>query len=84
MFSKAFLIDLCERAVATYVQAFVGFLIAGTTEINVSGLQAAALAAIPAALSVAKSLIASQFGDPESASLVGADTPGDDADGRVG
>lgn len=84
MFNSRFLTDLAERAIATYIQAFIGFLIAGSTEINVSGLQAAALAAIPAALSVAKSLIASQFGDPASASLVGADTPGDDAEGRVG
>jgi uncharacterized membrane protein len=81
MFSKAFLIDLAERAVATYIQALIGFLVAGATEVNASGLQAAALAAIPAALSVAKSLIASQVGDPASASLVGAET---DPDGRVG
>ena len=82
MFTKAFLIDLAERAIATYLQAFIGFLVAGATEINVSTLEAAALASIPAALSVAKSLIASQVGDPASASLVGAESDPDG--GRVG
>lgn len=82
MFTKTFLIDLAERAIATYIQALIGFLVAGATELNVSGLQAAALAAIPAALSVAKSLIASQVGDPANASLVGV--AADDPDGRVG
>lgn len=82
MFTKAFLIDLAERALSTYVQAFIGFLVAGATEINVSTLEAAALAAIPAALSALKSVIATQVGDPESASLVGAAAVDDE--GRVG
>lgn len=73
MFTKAFLVDLAERAIATYIQAFIGFLVAGTTEINISTLESAALAAIPAALSVAKSLLASQVGDPATASLVGVE-----------
>ena len=72
MFTKAFLIDLFERALATYVQAFIGFLVAGATEVNLSVIESAGLAAIPMALSVVKSMIASQVGDPATASLVAA------------
>lgn len=80
MFTKAFLIDLAERAFATYLQAFIGFLVAGATEVNLSVIESAGLAAIPAALSVVKSMIASRVGDPDSAALI----PADDDTGRVG
>lgn len=73
MFSKKFILDVVERAASTYVQALAGFLIAGATAINVDTVEAAALAAIPAALSVLKSALASQIGDPESASLLTED-----------
>lgn len=70
MFSHKFLADLFERAFATYLQAFAGFLIAGGIAINIATIEAAGLAAIPAALSVLKSMIATHFGDPDSASLL--------------
>lgn len=70
MFSKKFILDALERAGSTYVQALVGFLIANAVAINVGTIQSAALAAIPAALSVLKSAIASQFGNSDSASLL--------------
>ena len=58
--------DALERVLATYVQAFIGLLItSGVTD--VSAVQAAALAAIPAALSALKAVIAKRFGDPDSA-----------------
>lgn len=69
-FSSHFVVDLLERAVATYLQALAGFLVAGTTTINISGLQAAALAAVPAGLSVLKSGVATFVGDSETAALL--------------
>lgn len=73
MFSKSFLIDAAERAASTAIQAFLATLVAAGTMINVSVLQAAVLSALAAGLSGAKSILATQIGDPESASLL--DTP---------
>lgn len=68
MFSRAFLLDALERVLSTYVQVFLGLLIAsGVTGLD--AVQSAALAAIPAALSALKAVIAKQFGDPDSASF---------------
>ena len=58
--------DALERVLATYAQVFLGLLItSGVTD--VSAVQAAALAAIPAALSALKAVIAKRFGDPDTA-----------------
>ena len=66
MFSKAYLMDLAERSVATFVQAAAAAVIYfGTID-----LVTLKLAAIAGALSVAKSLAARGTRDPESASLV--------------
>ena len=68
--------DAIERVVSTYVQVFLGLLIAGgTNAINIGTAKAAAIAAIPAALSVLKAILARQFGDPESASLAVPEAP---------
>lgn len=68
MFSRAFLLDAAERVFWTYVQAFLGLLlVSGVTDL--SAVQTAALAAIPAALSALKAIIATRFGDPDSAAL---------------
>ncbi len=70
--------DLFFRTARTYViSAGTLFLVGnnGSFELSVSGLQAAGLAAIPTALTVAKGLIASRFGAANSAALLpsGAD-----------
>ncbi len=68
MFSREFLLDAAERVVSTYVQVFLGLIItSGVTDVN--AVQAAALAAIPAALSALMAVIASRFGDPDTASF---------------
>ena len=74
---KDFLIDLLERTIATYAEAFLGLLIAsglGTPADRMALLEKAAIAAIPAALAVAKAGLAKFKGDPNTASL--ADPPG--------
>lgn len=68
----SYLRDLAERTLATYVQAFVGLLVAGWSgALDLGTLRAAAVAAIPAALAVVKGGLARLVGDPQSASLVG-------------
>lgn len=75
--TPTFLRDLAERVISTYVQVFLGLLIAAgpVDVVNLSTLRAAAVASIPAALSVAKGLIAKQFGSPDSASLADVGDP---------
>ena len=71
---KDFFIDLLERTVATYVETFLGLLIAsglGTPADRMALLEKAAIAAIPAALAVAKAGLAKFKGNPNSASLAG-------------
>lgn len=64
--------DTFERALATYVQAFLGLLMAREMSdvLTVSALQAAAISAMPAALSVVKAAVASRAGTMSPASLV--------------
>ncbi len=58
--SKAFLRDLAERAIATYVQVVLGLLIvSGVTDLAV--IQTALIAGIPATLSVVKSFLAERY-----------------------
>lgn len=58
--SPVFLRDLAERAIATYIQALLGLLIvSGVTDLAV--VQTAAVAAIPAALSAIKSILAEKY-----------------------
>lgn len=71
MFSSKFVIDAAERVALTYIEAFVGLLIAdGLSPFDVDALTAAAVAAVPAALAMLKVVLASKVGQPDSASLV--------------
>lgn len=71
--TKRYLRDLAERVGATYLQAFLGLLLASGFGVegvlDLSTPRKAAIAAIPAALSVLKGLLARSVGDKESASL---------------
>lgn len=71
--TKRFFRDLSERVIATYAQAFLGLLLASGFGVDgvldLSIVVKAGIAAIPAALSVLKGLIARSVGDKESASL---------------
>lgn len=71
--TKRYIRDLVERVTATYAQAFLGLLIASGFGVDgvldLSSLRKAAIAAIPAALSLVKGLLARGVGDQESASL---------------
>lgn len=73
--TNRYLSDLAERVGVTYVEALVGLLIAGWT--NVASLgdvltlgRAAVVAALPAALAVVKAGLARFVGDAADASLV--------------
>ncbi|PZT71494.1 hypothetical protein [Streptomyces sp. AC1-42T] len=68
------LADVAERTVLTYVEAFLGLLLAAATTdvVNLSFLQSAAVAAIPAGLTVVKSAIGSHLGQVGTASWLPA------------
>lgn len=72
IFSRAFLLDAAERVFWTFVYAFVQALVL-SSRFDVEGLTAAAVSAIPVALVVVKTLIASKIGDPDSAAIVKSD-----------
>lgn len=68
------LVDIVERAALTYVEAFLGLLLAaGTINIvDLSTLQSAGIAAIPAGLAVIKGAIGTLLGRPGTASWLPA------------
>ncbi|MGW1878445.1 holin [Streptomyces sp. NPDC001975] len=70
------LADIAERAVLTYVEAFLGLLFAsGTTNVvTLSTLESAAIAAIPAGLAVVKGTVGSLLGRAGTASWLPADS----------
>jgi hypothetical protein len=74
--NKKFWVDAVERVVATYVEVFLGLIIGSafvdSGKLNMGAITAAGIAALPAALSLVKALVASRLGDPETASLVDA------------
>ncbi|MEV5510310.1 holin [Streptomyces orinoci] len=66
--NKKVLIDIAERTIAAYVTTFLGLILAdGFNLTSVSALKAAAIAALPAALSVIKGAIGRYIGDKDSA-----------------
>lgn len=71
-----FWVDAGERVAATYIETFLGLVIASafvdSGKLNMGAVTAAAVAALPAALSLVKSLIASAVGDPGTAALLPA------------
>lgn len=81
MFNKVFLLDLAERSIATFVQAFAASLIVVGMDDWKTALSTSAVAGV---LAVAKSLAALKVGAPDSASLLPAkqDPPLEDAEDR--
>ncbi|MFB7671691.1 holin [Kitasatospora purpeofusca] len=70
--SSRFFRDLLERTLATYAVTLLGLLTAGAVDLtDLGALRAAAIAAIPAGLTVVKSALATLVGDPTSAALLG-------------
>ncbi|MYU11521.1 N-acetylmuramoyl-L-alanine amidase [Streptomyces sp. SID8361] len=64
------LADIAERTVATYLQSLLGLMAASSTTdmVSLSAWQAAAVSAIPAALSALKSTLGTALGRPGTAS----------------
>ncbi|MFE7118703.1 holin [Streptomyces sp. NPDC057654] len=62
------LADIAERTVTAYVTTFLGLLMADGFDLtSLSALKAAAVAALPAALSVLKGTIGTRVGDKNTA-----------------
>ncbi|MFG2995544.1 hypothetical protein [Streptomyces sp. NPDC048340] len=61
-------IDVIERTIAAYATTFLGLLLAvGFSLTDLTALKAAAIASIPAALSVVKGAVGAAVGDPTTA-----------------
>lgn len=75
MRSRQFYQDLAERAVKTFAQALLGVFVAGVTIMSVDWVDALAIGATAALISVLTSVASAGARDPESASLV-APKPG--------
>ncbi|MFE2323575.1 holin [Streptomyces sp. NPDC059385] len=61
-------LDVVERTVAAWATTFLGLLLAANFDLtDVSAVKAAAIAAIPAALSVVKGAVGAVVGDPSTA-----------------
>lgn len=70
-------LDMVGRVIRTYFVSFLGFLVAAPVfSLDVSALQAAAVAAAPAAITVVKSWVASRLGNTETAALLPASLDG--------
>lgn len=62
------LADIVERTLAAYATTFLALLVADGFDLtSVGALKAAAIAALPAALSVLKGVLGTLVGDPGSA-----------------
>jgi hypothetical protein len=72
--TRKFAADIAERTVLTYLEAFLGLLLAaGTTNlVDLSVLESAAVAAIPAGLAVAKGAVGILLGRQGTASWLPA------------
>lgn len=69
-------LDLGERSVLTYGETFCGLLLADSTHmLSLGAVRAAAIAALPAALSAVKSAFALGLGSGGTASLLPAPKP---------
>ena len=64
-----FIVDLAERTVATYLEAFLGLLLAGSV-VDLPAAKAAAVAAIPAGLAVVKGALSGFLGTPTTAAAL--------------
>ncbi|MGW6395400.1 holin [Streptomyces sp. NPDC055103] len=65
------LLDTVERTVGTYAVAFLGLLLADGFDLtNLGAVKAAAIAAVPAALSVVKAAVGSLIGDQSTVGWV--------------
>ncbi len=69
-----FLLDLAERTAATYLESFLGLLLAGTVT-DLSTAKAAAVAAIPAALAIAKGTLSGIINKTGTASALPPKAP---------
>lgn len=72
--TSRYLVDLFERTVSTYVEVFIGLLLASWADLSapvtrMAIIEKAAVAAVPSALTVVKAGIAKLRGNGDSASI---------------
>lgn len=72
--TRRFIVDLAERTVSTYVEVFIGLLLASGLDLSgpvtrMAIVEKAAVAAVPSALAVLKAGVAKLRGNGDSASI---------------
>lgn len=78
MFTKRFALDLLERTIRTFVQAFLGALLAAPVfNVDIPALKAAALAGLAAVAAVVMGLMSEPVGARATASVIPEPGPGD-------
>ena len=71
MWTKDFWLDAGERAIKTFAQVFLTFIVVGTTGVlDLDWVTAGSVSAVAALASVLTSLVSEKVGDPETASLI--------------
>ena len=78
MFTKRFALDLFERMIRTFLQAFLGALLAAPAfNLDIPAVKAAALAGMAAVAAVVMGLLSQPIGTSTSASVIPEPGPGD-------
>jgi hypothetical protein len=71
VWTKDFWLDAGERALKTFAQVFLTFIVVGTTGVmDLDWVTAASVAAVAALASVLTSIVSEKVGDPDTASLI--------------
>ncbi len=78
MFSKRFVVDLSERTIRTFIQAFLGALLAAPVfNLDIPTLKAAAMAGFASVAAVLMGVVTGPIGSKESPSVIPEPGPGD-------
>ena len=78
MFSKRFVVDLSERTIRTFIQAFLGALLAAPVfNLDIPTLKAAAMAGLASVAAVIMGVVTGPIGAKETPSVLPEPGPGD-------
>jgi hypothetical protein len=78
VFTKRFGLDLLERTIRTFIQAFLGALLAAPVfNLEIPTLKAAAMAGLASAAAVIMGIVAGPIGAKETPSVLPEPGPGD-------
>ncbi len=78
MFTKRFAVDLLERTIRTFIQAFIGALLAAPVfNLEIPTLKAAAMAGLASVAAVIMGIVSGPIGAKDTPSVLPEPGPGD-------